>query len=62
MYIVIFEDGTIHKQKEITKEEYGSVEDGYLSIIDISDPNDPKEFYQDEWTSLIESQTHTQSQ
>ena len=54
MYILILEDGTIHKQKEITKEEYGSVEDGWLSIIDISDPDDPKEFYQGEWIPLTE--------
>ena len=54
MYILILEDGTIHKQKEITEEEYGSVEDGWLSIIGISDPDNPKEFYQGEWIPLTE--------
>lgn len=54
MYILILEDGTILKQKEIAKQEYDSVEDGYLSIIDISDPDDPKEFYQGEWIPLTE--------
>ena len=52
MYVLIFEDGSIRKTKEISQHETGAVESGYLDIVDISDKEDPL-FYVDEgWTSI----------
>lgn len=41
MYIYIFENGTISQQKEIHPDDRQSLVDGYLVIIDISDPDKP---------------------
>ena len=52
MYIFITEGGAISKQKEITEGDCDCADDGYLRIIDISDPDDPKEFGRGEWFHL----------
>lgn len=33
MFIIIEEDGTLNKSEKVTVEEYGAVNDGYLTII-----------------------------
>ncbi len=44
MYIIIFEDNSVKTLKSISDNEINSVFDGYCSLIDISDPNNPTEF------------------
>lgn len=41
MYILIFEDGSICKTKEITNEDKSAVSDGLVDIIETSNPNRP---------------------
>ena len=52
MYLYIFEDGTIRKTNELEPDDLKSVNDGYLTIVDISIPGNPKEFYQKEWIEI----------
>lgn len=42
MYILIFEDGTIKKAHELCNDDFVSVDDGILNIIDITYPSSPK--------------------
>ena len=51
MYLVIFEDGTVKLTHNISKEDYASVDDGYLQIIDIVG-DVPLEYYKGEWTEI----------
>lgn len=37
MYLLIFEDGSALRKKEITKEDISSMGDGYLSIYEFRD-------------------------
>lgn len=41
MYIFIFEDGTIRKNEKLNDDDIISVEDGYLEIINITNPLKP---------------------
>jgi hypothetical protein len=41
-YLFIFEDGSIQCGNDMTNDEINSVIDGYLDIIDITDPANPK--------------------
>ena len=54
MYLIIFEDGSKFKSTEVSIEDQQRANDGYLSIIDISDPENPKEFFADDWHVLGE--------
>ena len=51
MYLVIFEDGSIKRTDTISPEDYISVDDGYLQIIDIVG-DIPMEYYKGEWTEI----------
>jgi len=54
MYLYIFEDGTIKKANKITGADFQSVKDGYLTILDISIPDTPTEYWpcQDKWIEI----------
>ena len=51
MYLVIFEDGTVKRTDNISEEDYISVDDGYLQIIDIVG-DVPMEYGEGEWTEI----------
>ena len=53
-YLLIFEDGAINTTTTIDQVDKNNSDDGYLSIIDISDPNDVKEYYAGGWQGLAE--------
>jgi len=53
MYLLIFEDGTVKRADDISKEDYTSVDDGYLQIIDIAG-NIPMEYYNGRWDEVEE--------
>lgn len=52
MYLFIFEDGTIKKSSSYSDEDFESVENGYLDIVDISDPENPKVINGTEWEAV----------
>ena len=56
MYIYIWKDGAILKSEKIGKDDLKLVENGILSIIDISDPENPKDYIEDEWEPLFTQQ------
>lgn len=45
MFLYIFEDGGILKTNEVEDVDLDECDAGILSIIDISDPDRPKEYY-----------------
>ena len=52
MYLMIFEDYVKWKSREFSDEDRQAVDDGSLEIIDISDPDNPKEFYNGRWHGI----------
>ena len=53
MYILIFDDGTIKKSLTFTNEDEMSIGNGLNDVIDISDYDNPKWFYDtDDWRNL----------
>lgn len=52
MYLVIFEDGGVKTMAEIGVHELSAADDGYLDIIDISDPELPTRYFDEGWTSI----------
>jgi len=53
MFLVILDDGTIKKTKEISKACMEEAENGNVDIIDISNPLKPLWYYQyGEWTEV----------
>jgi hypothetical protein len=52
MYIFIFEDGQIQKSASILGEELDECDDGTLSVLDISNPTDPKQYYKGKWEEV----------
>lgn len=52
-YIIVTEDGEIHKHEgEITEDLKLAVDEGILSIVDITDPKNPTEYYNDEYSPV----------
>jgi hypothetical protein len=52
-YIAIFEDGTVSFLKDKLPDEIVSAaDDGYYHLIDISNPDQPKEYCNGEWIML----------
>lgn len=57
-YIIINEDGTSRytNSGQLTKEEFRDLlavcQDGYISILDITDHNAPTEYNGSEWTEV----------
>lgn len=54
MYIYIFEDGTVNKTKTLSDGDLSSADDGFIDIIDISNPIEPKTYYSGQWHDLEE--------
>jgi len=54
MYLLVFEDGTVKRADDISKEDYTSVDDGYLQIIKIAGDVPPQEYYEGEWMKIEE--------
>jgi hypothetical protein len=52
MYIMITEDWNVYKSEKITSEDKEAVENGYLDVIDITDPANPTRFNGDVWQSV----------
>jgi len=52
MYLVIFEDNTIQKGEEIDDDLKQAADDGICDILDISVPENPLQYGDDEWVEL----------
>ena len=52
MYIFIREDGDVYAARAIIDDEYEMVNNGILTIIDISDPEHPIEYWNDKWVPV----------
>jgi hypothetical protein len=52
MFIIIDEFNGIYKTEEVPEEIYLAVEDGIYDLIDISDPNHPKQYNGSVWVEL----------
>ncbi len=56
MYLYIFEDSSVYFHTgEISQEDYDQCDDGYIDIIDISDPKNPKQYYKSKWHEIPKS-------
>ena len=54
MYLMVIEDGSIVCVEELWDEDYSSCDDGLVSLVDITDPDHPKEYYMEEWHPVEE--------
>ena len=52
MYLLQFEFDEIKKAKKITDGDKKACDEGLLTIIDISDSNNPKEYYDGQWDQI----------
>jgi len=52
MYIIIWEDGTAKRARDVGQDELSACEDGYMQIIDITTPDQPREYADGEWRLL----------
>lgn len=52
MYLMILEDGSKWKASALSDEDLLAVDDGVLEVIDLSDPDGPKELYEGDWHSI----------
>ena len=53
MYILIFETGDVTKQLEVSEDDLGACDSGYLDILDITDPISPLRYWGDDgWVSI----------
>lgn len=52
MYLMIMEDGSVVKGEAYTEDELNSCDDGYMELIDISKPKEPKSYYRGKWISI----------
>lgn len=52
MFIYIFDDLSIKAFKQVGEDDLRSCSNGYLSIIDISDANNPSEYANGEWVKI----------
>ena len=52
MYLLIMEDGEIIKSNDLTKDDYDCCHDGYVDLIDISNPSRPKVYIDKGWKDL----------
>jgi hypothetical protein len=60
MYLIITEEGIVAKTIEISDEDKQFVDDGYGDIIDISDPDNPTEYYKGEWHEVLTAHNEIQ--
>ena len=54
MYLMIFEDGSKRKTTKFSNEDREAVDAGVLEVIDVSDAENPKEFYEGTWHAITE--------
>jgi len=52
MYLVFFEDFSVSRVDEISNDDKLMSDDGYLIIVDISDPGDPLEYINGKWEAI----------
>lgn len=52
MYLMIFEDGTIRKSSAYSDSEINACDDGYMDLIDISNPEHLLTYYDSSWISV----------
>lgn len=52
MYLLIMEDGSVFKMKEYSKDDLIACDDGFMSMINISDVGDPKIYIDGKWDSV----------
>jgi len=52
MYIIIWEDGTAKRAQEVGPDELAACDDGCMQIIDITMPDQPREYLGGEWQVL----------
>jgi hypothetical protein len=54
MYLLIGEDGFIHKKASVDDTDKTAVDYGYSDIIDISNPEQPLRYFDGEWEEIDE--------
>ena len=54
MFIYVFEDGEVRKNKEFNEGDKDACDAGILDVIDISG-DEPKQYYNSEWHDLLDS-------
>lgn len=52
MFLLIFEDGEVKRADAVGEDDKQSADDGYIDLIDISDPTSPKRFISGEWLEV----------
>jgi hypothetical protein len=52
MFLMIFEDGEVKSTVAVGDDDIQSSDDGYLDLIDITDPEAPKRRWSCEWVDI----------
>ena len=52
MYLFIYEDGDTRKGSKVQEGDFMAADDGIFDIFDISNPLDPKRYFQGEWEKI----------
>lgn len=53
MYLLQFENGTITKSESLSDDILQQVKDGYITVIDISDPDLPTIYFDNDWQPVM---------
>jgi len=51
-YLYIFEDGSVKTSRSVNDEDLKSTDDGYLEIIDITNPKEPLWHNAGDWLNI----------
>ena len=54
MYIIIWEDGTVKSAQNVGKDDLTACNDEYMQIIDITTPDQPREYVDGDWRVLLD--------
>ena len=52
MYLLINEDGLVRTTEDLDPDLIENCDEGILTIIDISDPEDPREYIDPDWSPI----------
>ena len=52
MYLVIHEDGEVFRRVTCPSALLKDADNGYVMVINITNPNDPREYYEKKWVKL----------
>ena len=52
MFLLIFDDFSVKKVTALTEGDYHACDDGYLELINITDPKNPLIYEDSEWVSV----------